>query len=64
MTPSIITIVILSILFSGFRIAKEYERGVVFRLRRYHKSYSPGLYWLIPLGIDQATTIAKGRSFV
>lgn len=57
MTPSIITIVILCILFSGFRIAKEYERGVVFRLGRYHKSRGPGLYWLIPFGIDQATTI-------
>ena len=57
MTPSIITIAILFILFSGFRIAKEYERGVVFRLGRYHKSRGPGLYWLIPLGIDQVTTI-------
>ena len=34
---------------SGFRIAQEYERGVVFRLGRFHRVKGPGLYWNIPL---------------
>lgn len=32
----------------GVRIAQEYERGVVFRLGRYHKTKGPGLYLIIP----------------
>ena len=32
----------------GFRIAQEYERGVVFRLGRYKGIKGPGLYWIIP----------------
>ena len=31
----IITVVILIVFFSGFRVAQEYQRGVVFRLGRY-----------------------------
>lgn len=34
---------------SGFRIAQEYERGVVFRLGRFSSVKGPGLYWIIPL---------------
>ncbi|HEV2651918.1 MAG TPA: slipin family protein [Rhizomicrobium sp.] len=33
----------------GIRIAQEYERGVVFRLGRYHGVRGPGLYWIAPL---------------
>ena len=33
---------------SGFRVAQEYERGVVFRLGRYRGLRGPGLYWIIP----------------
>lgn len=44
--------VICVILISGFRIAQEYQRGVVFRLGRFHSIKGPGLYWIIPL-IDQ-----------
>jgi regulator of protease activity HflC (stomatin/prohibitin superfamily) len=33
----------------GFRIAQEYERGVVFRMGRYKSTKGPGLYWIIPL---------------
>jgi regulator of protease activity HflC (stomatin/prohibitin superfamily) len=40
----------IAILFlSGFRIAQEYQRGVVFRLGRFTSVKGPGLYWLIPL---------------
>jgi regulator of protease activity HflC (stomatin/prohibitin superfamily) len=34
---------------SGFRIAQEYERGIVFRLGRFQGIRGPGLYYLLPL---------------
>ncbi len=54
---SIIIAVIVVILLSGLRIAQEYQRGVVFRLGRYIALRGPGLYWIIPLGIERAMTI-------
>jgi len=44
---AVIALVVLGL--SGFRIAQEYERGVVFRLGRYRAVRGPGLYWIIPL---------------
>jgi len=60
MTSSIILGIIgfvVLVVLSGLRIAREYERGVVFRLGRYIGLRGPGLYWLIPLGIERAVTI-------
>lgn len=37
------------ILVSGLKIDQEYQRGVIFRLGRFHKVKGPGLYWIIPL---------------
>ncbi len=37
---------------STLRIAKEYERGVVFRLGRLIALRGPGLFFVFPLGID------------
>jgi regulator of protease activity HflC (stomatin/prohibitin superfamily) len=37
---------------TGLRVAREYERAIVFRLGRLHGTKGPGLYWLIPFGID------------
>jgi regulator of protease activity HflC (stomatin/prohibitin superfamily) len=45
------------IALSGFRVAQEYERGVVFRLGRYRGLRGPGLYWIIPLGFERAVRI-------
>jgi regulator of protease activity HflC (stomatin/prohibitin superfamily) len=42
---------------SGLRIAQEYERGVVFRLGRYRHLRGPGLFWIIPLGIERAVIV-------
>jgi regulator of protease activity HflC (stomatin/prohibitin superfamily) len=42
---------------SGFRVAQEYERGVVFRLGRFRGLRGPGLYWIIPFGIERAVRI-------
>ena len=48
---------IVVLILSGIRIAQEYERGVVFRLGRYTGLRGPGLYWIIPLGIERSVTI-------
>lgn len=50
-------IVLLFILLTGFRIAQQYERGVVFRFGRYTGVRGPGLFWIIPLGIERAVKI-------
>jgi regulator of protease activity HflC (stomatin/prohibitin superfamily) len=42
---------------SGLRIAQEYERGVLFRLGRYVGLRGPGLFWIIPLGIDRVVIV-------
>jgi len=47
-TANLLTIIVVVIL-AGFRIANEYERGVVFRLGRFRGIKGPGLYWIIPL---------------
>ena len=57
MTSLIIAVIVVVVLLSGLRIAQEYERGVVFRLGRYSGQRGPGLYWIIPLGIERAVTI-------
>jgi regulator of protease activity HflC (stomatin/prohibitin superfamily) len=36
------------VLISGFRIAQEYQRAVVFRLGRFRGILGPGIYWIIP----------------
>jgi regulator of protease activity HflC (stomatin/prohibitin superfamily) len=48
MALPIIAILVL-LLLSGFKVAQEYERGIVFRLGRFRGVKGPGLYWLIPL---------------
>lgn len=40
----------------GFKIDREYQRGVIFRLGRINGVRGPGLYWIIPL-VDQKTQI-------
>jgi len=54
---SLLALVISAILISGLRIAREYQRAVVFRLGRYNGLRGPGLFWLIPLGIENETRI-------
>jgi regulator of protease activity HflC (stomatin/prohibitin superfamily) len=45
-------LLLLVVGISGLRVANEYERAVVFRLGRLKGLRGPGLYWLIPLGIE------------
>ncbi len=44
----IIVLLLIVIAISGFRIAQEYQRAIVFRLGRYQGIRGPGLFWLIP----------------
>ena len=45
---SFIPVVIVVMVFSAFRILREYERGVVFMLGRFWKVKGPGLIIIIP----------------
>src|SRR5438045_4570525 len=59
-TVSIIVVVLviaLVAIFSSLRIANEYERGVVFRLGRLIELKGPGLFFIIPFGIDRLVII-------
>lgn len=58
LTVSIIIGVVLTVgLISSFRITQEFERGVVFRLGRYMGVRGPGLFFVLPYGIERATII-------
>ena len=57
MAAQIVIAVLILVLLTGLRIAQEYQRGVVFRLGRFTGLRGPGLYWVIPLGIERAVTI-------
>jgi regulator of protease activity HflC (stomatin/prohibitin superfamily) len=54
----IFTLLIPVIIFvlTGFKIDREYERGVIFRLGRMSGIKGPGLYWTIPL-VDQKAKV-------
>jgi regulator of protease activity HflC (stomatin/prohibitin superfamily) len=53
----VIVLLVLVVLFSSLRIANEYERGVVFRLGRLIRLKGPGLFFIIPFGIDRLVKI-------
>jgi regulator of protease activity HflC (stomatin/prohibitin superfamily) len=59
MEPYIIPVVagLFALGISSFRILREYERGVVFRLGRLIPQKGPGLQWLLPLGIDRMVKV-------
>jgi len=56
---SILVLVVmgLTVLASCIRIAKEYERAVVFRLGRMIPLKGPGLFPIYPFGIDRVTMV-------
>jgi len=58
--PEILPIVIVVLAFiglSGFRIAQQYERGLVFRFGRFIDIRGPGLFWIVPLGVERAVKV-------
>jgi regulator of protease activity HflC (stomatin/prohibitin superfamily) len=46
----------LGLAFSGVRIDREYERGVIFRLGRLSNIKGPGMYWIVPV-VDQKAKV-------
>jgi regulator of protease activity HflC (stomatin/prohibitin superfamily) len=57
MISSVIALILVVVLLSGLRVSQEYQRGVVFRLGRYSGLRGPGLFWIMPLGIERAVII-------
>src|ERR1041384_6921962 len=53
----VVLVIALVAVFSSVRIANEYERGVVFRLRRLIALKGPGLFFIIPFGVDRLVKI-------
>src|SRR6267154_6407161 len=53
----VVVVLLLIIVFSSLRIANEYERGVVFRLGRLIPLKGPGLFFIIPFGVDRLVKI-------
>lgn len=50
-------LVLTGIVLSGVRIAQEYERGVLFRLGRFRGLKGPGIFWILPLGLDRVVIV-------
>ncbi|MGL5135988.1 MAG: SPFH domain-containing protein, partial [Planktothrix sp.] len=44
------------LIIGGFKLDREYQRGVIFRLGRIQAIKGPGLYWIIP-AIDQKVQV-------
>ena len=55
--PIILVGVLAALLLVGFRVLKEYERGVMFRLGRFNGVKGAGLKWIIPL-VDKMDRIS------
>ena len=55
--PLVLIVAAVVVLLSGLRIAQEYQRGVLFRLGRYRGLKGPGLFWIIPFGIETTRII-------
>jgi regulator of protease activity HflC (stomatin/prohibitin superfamily) len=55
----LLVILVLAVIlaFASLRIANEYERGVVFRLGRLIALRGPGLFFIIPFGVDRLVKI-------
>jgi regulator of protease activity HflC (stomatin/prohibitin superfamily) len=53
----VILLIILVLAINTIRIAREYERGVVFRLGRLIDLKGPGLFLILPFGVDRLIKI-------
>jgi regulator of protease activity HflC (stomatin/prohibitin superfamily) len=54
--------IIVLLFLSGFRVAQEYQRAIVFRLGRFQSVRGPGLYWIIPFFERQQTVDIRTRT--
>lgn len=57
MALTVIVAVLMFIGLTGFRVAQQYERALVFRFGRYMSTRGPGLFWIIPLGIEKSVKV-------
>ncbi|GAB4093447.1 slipin family protein [Flaviaesturariibacter terrae] len=62
MPIQIILLILFVLALSGFRIAQEYQRAIVFRLGRFQATKGPGLYWIIPFIERQQTIDIRTRT--
>ena len=46
---AVLIVIVAALLFSAFKVLREYERGVVFMLGRFYRVKGPGLIILIPI---------------
>jgi regulator of protease activity HflC (stomatin/prohibitin superfamily) len=53
----IVFVLCFILIFSSIKVAREYQRAVVFRLGRYTGLRGPGLFFLMPFGIENETRI-------
>jgi regulator of protease activity HflC (stomatin/prohibitin superfamily) len=53
----VVAFLVLVVVPSSVRIAREYERGVVFRLGRLIDLKGPGLFFIFPFGVDRPTKV-------
>ncbi len=49
----VVLILVLLLAWASIRVAREYERGVVFRLGRLVDLRGPGIFLILPLGVDR-----------
>jgi len=54
---AVLLLLLLVLATSSIKIAKEYERGVVFRLGRLSDLKGPGLFLIFPFGVDRLTKV-------
>src|ERR1700690_48469 len=52
-----IIVLIVILLANSIKVAMEYQRGVLFRLGRFHKIKGPGIYLKLPI-IDIVRTVS------
>jgi regulator of protease activity HflC (stomatin/prohibitin superfamily) len=53
---AIIAIIVFLFFLIGFRVAQQFERGLVFRFGRFTGIRGPGLFWVIP-GVESVTKV-------
>ena len=53
----VVLFIVVVLVASSVRIAAEYERGVLFRLGRLVPLKGPGLFLIIPFGIDRLVKV-------
>ncbi len=53
----VVVLVLVVLAYGSIRIAREYERGVVFRLGRLIDLKGPGIFLILPFGVDRLTKV-------